>query len=346
MVKESFLFGCVVAASLWAQARADVPSNGDRPLIVFDTDIHGDYDDIGALATLHALADRGECEILATVSSTRGNASVAAIEIVNAHYGRPDIPVGAARGEGAVSGDTEAYRRLARDYAQWVRHGNADDAPDAVGVYRRVLAAAPDHSVTICTVGYLSNLRRLLESGADAASPLGGRELVARKVRVWCCQACKSPRGKAWNSCHDAASARVAINTWPTPVVFCDWDYGARVYAGRRLVEMPDGNGPVRDLFRWMLTPREKCRAPVVSGDAQDGHAAWDQVTVLAAVRGIEPMFSSERGRFAIVDDEGTDEWTEDAHGGHLRLADGWSKVEVGRVIDDLMCAKPRLSRR
>ena len=48
----------MVAASLWAQARADVPSNVDRPLIVFDTDIHGDYDDIGALATLHALADR------------------------------------------------------------------------------------------------------------------------------------------------------------------------------------------------------------------------------------------------------------------------------------------------
>ena len=48
-----------------------------------------------ALACLHALADAGECEILATVSSTRGNASVAAIEVINAYYGRGDLPVGA-----------------------------------------------------------------------------------------------------------------------------------------------------------------------------------------------------------------------------------------------------------
>lgn len=42
-----------------------------------------DFDDVGALACLHALADAGECEILATISSTRGNASVAAIEVIN-----------------------------------------------------------------------------------------------------------------------------------------------------------------------------------------------------------------------------------------------------------------------
>ena len=39
-----------------------------------------DFDDVGVLAYLHALADAGECEILATVISTRGNASVGAID--------------------------------------------------------------------------------------------------------------------------------------------------------------------------------------------------------------------------------------------------------------------------
>ena len=38
--------------------------------IIFDTDMIGDYDDVGAMAVLHKLADAGECEILATVSST------------------------------------------------------------------------------------------------------------------------------------------------------------------------------------------------------------------------------------------------------------------------------------
>ena len=33
--------------------------------ILFDTDMTTDCDDAGAMAVLHALADRGECEILA-----------------------------------------------------------------------------------------------------------------------------------------------------------------------------------------------------------------------------------------------------------------------------------------
>jgi hypothetical protein len=37
--------------------------------IILDTDMSGDCDDAGALALLHALADQGECEILATVVS-------------------------------------------------------------------------------------------------------------------------------------------------------------------------------------------------------------------------------------------------------------------------------------
>lgn len=63
--------------------------------IIFDTDMIQDFDDVGAMACLHALADAGECEILATISSTRGNASVGAVEIINHYHGRPDIPVGA-----------------------------------------------------------------------------------------------------------------------------------------------------------------------------------------------------------------------------------------------------------
>ena len=36
--------------------------------VIFDTDMGPDFDDVGAIAVLHALADGGECEILATLS--------------------------------------------------------------------------------------------------------------------------------------------------------------------------------------------------------------------------------------------------------------------------------------
>ena len=39
--------------------------------IIFDTDLGPDYDDVGALAFLHAMADSGKAEILATVASNK-----------------------------------------------------------------------------------------------------------------------------------------------------------------------------------------------------------------------------------------------------------------------------------
>ena len=62
--------------------------------VIFDTDMITDFDDIGALACLHALADAGEAGILATVTCTRGNASVGAVQVINSCYGRGDLPGG------------------------------------------------------------------------------------------------------------------------------------------------------------------------------------------------------------------------------------------------------------
>ena len=64
--------------------------------LILDTDMSGDCDDAGALALLHALADRGECEILAVVTNRRDltDASAAAVDAINTYYGRGDIPIG------------------------------------------------------------------------------------------------------------------------------------------------------------------------------------------------------------------------------------------------------------
>ena len=62
------------------------PSQAAEPApvrIIFDTDMETDCDDAGALAVLHALADNGECEILATVVSVRDPWSAATVDAIN-----------------------------------------------------------------------------------------------------------------------------------------------------------------------------------------------------------------------------------------------------------------------
>src|SRR5277367_3346674 len=66
-----------------------------RPLI-FDTDMGNDIDDALALAMLHALTDRGECQLIGVTLTNAAPAAVPYIRMLNRFYGRPDLPVGAA----------------------------------------------------------------------------------------------------------------------------------------------------------------------------------------------------------------------------------------------------------
>src|SRR5438034_261044 len=66
--------------------------------VVFDTDMASDVDDVGALATLHALADLGEAEILAAGISSRNEHVGPCLDAINTWYGRPDLPIGYQRG--------------------------------------------------------------------------------------------------------------------------------------------------------------------------------------------------------------------------------------------------------
>ncbi|MCQ2389415.1 MAG: nucleoside hydrolase [Kiritimatiellae bacterium] len=309
--------------------------------IIFDTDFYTDYDDVGALACLHALADAGEAEIVAMGSSTRGkgNAAVAGVEIVNAWYGRPDVPVGATR-TGTVAGAGAAAFGLREKHPGKFKHALTDDAPDVVEVYRKALAAQPDKSVTFVTVGFLSCARELLESKPDAFSPLNGRDLVAKKVKLWVAMACCHPKGRECNSSGDGVASRIALDQWPTPIWFTDFQYGFTTFSGRAVSELPEKGNPVQEVFARMLTPRARCTDK--SWDRIAGHPSWDETAVLMAVRGWRPYFGAERGRYRMVNDNGENEWVPDPESESLRIVETMPKAEVGKVLDELMCRPPK----
>ena len=99
------------------------------------------------------------------------------------HYGRDDLPIGAYKGDGLDhSGQLSYVADLANNFPAPIK--NSSQVPDAVDVYRSVLAAAPDRSVAISSIGLMTNLEMLLRSGPDQHSQLSGSELVAKKVKV------------------------------------------------------------------------------------------------------------------------------------------------------------------
>lgn len=304
--------------------------------IIFDTDMDSDCDDAGALALLHALADRGEAKILATMVSSKHRWSAPCVDAINTFFGRPDLPVGVPKGPGAIEQGSKFARRIAEEYPHDVRAG--EDAPDATAVYRRILAGQPDGGVVVVTVGDLTNLRYLLESKSDEHSPLEGRALVERKVKEWVCMGSRYPADddpRKWgNFKPDAESTVKAISGWPTLITFTGGGAFAESLAtGGRLKEAAADN-PLRRVYELYF-----------GGEAKDRHSA-DQIAVLAAVRGTgDPWKLVQKGYNEIFAD-GTHAWREQPDNPHHQyisaVAEGVDALAVAREIEDLMLAAGR----
>src|SRR5205823_2087817 len=204
------------------------------------------------------------------------------VDAIDTWYGRPEIPIGYQRGI-QVGYPRDSGETITSKYAEAVarafphRLARSSDAPEAALLYRKVLAAQPDASVVIVSVGFLTNLRALLDTPADGVSPLAGEELVRRKVRLWVCMGGKFPDGRfldgegEYNLRVDPLASLVTLNGWPTPVVFSGFEIGDRVHTGRRLRELPE-TSPVR--------------AAYLHFNGLEDRESWDQTAALYAVRG------------------------------------------------------------
>ena len=157
--------------------------------------------DVVAVCMANALADNGEADLLAVVQNTAPKDCAGVVSVLNHYYGRDDVPIGAFKGGGLFHSPILPYvTELVENWPSPIK--NTSQVPDAVDVYRKALAAAEDHSVAISSIGILTNLAALLQSGADATSPLSGHALVAQKVKVLAVMGGKYPSSDTQPECN------------------------------------------------------------------------------------------------------------------------------------------------
>lgn len=302
----------------------------DKPVqIIFDSDISPDYDDVGAIAILHAFADSGLANILATVTSNKYYLTAPVLEVFNTYFGRPHIPIGAPKSQGA---NQECWQKWADTIVVNYPHHlkSTDDAQDAVIVYRKILSKAEDTSVVIVTVGFLTNLKNLLISNADSFSNLSGLELVKKKVNHLVCMAGCFPSGMEYNVRVDSASSKYVFDCWPSKIIFTGAEIGSKVHTGLKLLSQP-GISPVKDAFRISI-PKSK--------EDSLGRCSWDETAVLIAVKGTSPYFKTVRGKI-IVHPNGSNEWENHSDGLDEYVTLNMPIEQLASVLEKLMMHKP-----
>ena len=309
---------------LAAMAAAGPATGTDRPKpvkVILDTDIGSDCDDAGALAVLHALADHREAQILAVMVCNSAEFGPPCVDAINTYYARPDLPVGAWKG-GRFAEPSRYHQGVARRFPTDLK--TAADAPDAVQLYRRILAAEADRSVVLVTVGTLNNLHHLLL--ADAA-------LVRRKVARLVVMGGDFPGGREPNFVKPpeaGPSTKYVLENWPTPTLFSGASIGHPIRTGKRLfTETPESN-PVREAYRLYFR-----------GQAAD-RSSWDQTAVLAAVRGPAAYWNVVTGGTCEADSDGTNRWRENPNDTrHAYLTEKMPREQLTKLIEDLMVQPP-----
>ncbi|HEY5510110.1 MAG TPA: ADP-ribosylglycohydrolase family protein [Prolixibacteraceae bacterium] len=298
--------------------------------IILDTDIGPDFDDVGAVAVLHAMADSGKVEILGIMACNKDSLVVPVIDVLNTYFGRPAIPVGSPKSKGVkIGSDRHWPDSIVARYPHKIRSTN--EAPDAVAQYRKILSAQPDGLVTIVSIGFITNLNNLLQSPADQISTLNGIDLVARKVKKLVSMAGWYPKGKEYNVDMDSTASIQCFEHWPTPVIFTGFEIGDKVKTGLKLVGSTVQHSPVKDAFRIAMNG---------SKDDLKGHSSWDQTAVLIAIFGTEPFFTTVKGTIRVSRD-GSNTWDENPAGKHAYVKFSQSPENIGKFIETRMMHEP-----
>jgi len=308
------------------------------PLIV-DTDFGPDCDDAGALAVAHYLENVGEADLIGVITSTRNEHVVAAVDAVNHHYGRPNIPIGLA--DNGVRHRGPFVKTLA-DTDRFPSRRRSETAEDSTTVYRRLLHDA-ERPVTIAVIGYQSSLSAFLKSEANHDGDgigLSGRELAERKVKKLVLMAgnWQDPDHREWNVKGDPAAARHIAENWPGRIIYSGYEIGDAIRTGRALSE-PRFN-PVAMAYK--LHPG--AGAADVIGD----RPSWDQTAVLQAIRGTtsngQRLWTlSERGSVTFNDQEPHNVFRRHPEGRHRYQIAHMDPEKVARIIEAMMIAPPVL---
>jgi hypothetical protein len=305
-------------------------------VLIYDGDLGPDPCDFTTLSMLHEYHDREMIELIGVIGSTPDPFLASTFSIYNEIYGH-DVPIGAYREGGHdVTYSQEVLDRYTAAvllstasnqneiiFEKYGRDGAAASAEvyGSVELYRRLLAAADDQSVTIYFAGQLFNLPGLLSSPPDPISPSSGEALLARKVKEVVFMGGRFPvssehapygltAGAEWNWWALGAQdvSRVAIKALAAlglPLTYVGAEIGAEVLVGQEIVDRLGRDHPTSEAYyQYNLT---------YSGDGEGLRAenpAYDDAALYHLVEGGVDRFFGQVSGHVEIDANGANTWT------------------------------------
>ncbi len=317
-------------------------SEKSRLNVIFDTDIGNDVDDAIAMDILYKYADDGMIDILAEGISKDGLAPAEYLDILNNWYGYQDIPIGIIADGADCEADAVNYAKAVnvlttgegKPLFTRTKDLMYEKLPQSHIMYRKILSESEDNSITFVTVGFSTNLARLLDSPADNYSALTGRQLVEKKVKTLVMMAgCFDGSNLSeYNIWKDIPSAQKVVNEWPTSIVFAPFELGVKVCYPATSIEhdfnWTDRHPLIESYKSYLPMPYDR--------------PCWDPAALIYAVEG-DCWFNISNPGTITITDSGMSVFEESCGGKHRYISVSDTQANALREhIVNLVARQPK----
>lgn len=219
------------------------PIKDSRRYVIFDTDIGPDCDDAGAMAVLFEMAKKYDVKILGIANCTSNPYGNGAIRAISEFYGYEDIKIVQHKGYEILKNNDKYNKPVTKKYCKY--ENSAIHVEAALDLYESVLKKAEDDSVTVISVGPLTNLAEILDKNP---------ELFNKKVNSIVAMAGKFPKGKEFNIESDVEAAKTVFEKFKHIIVCSGFEIGSKFKTG---FSAECENNPVCDSYKHYVGGKE-----------------------------------------------------------------------------------------
>ena len=319
--------------------------------VIFDTDMGNDIDDAFALTMLYNYKMTGEADFKAVLINKDTPYAPVYVSLLNEYYGI-DVPIGMVKDgmtktEGRFVGPVSKMTNPDGSYKFPRKIDVNSNIIDAVKLARKILAESADGEVIYISVGFSTNIARLLESKADEYSSLSGKELVAKKVKYFSIMAAQFDTVKAspkivpeYNVKIDVPSAKKFFENSPVPIVFSGFEIGiSLLYPQVELDKRMSLEHPVRISYENYAMAVNRMKSN------RHDRPTWDLTSVLYV---FEPKFWNLSEPIKVeVDEKGLVKFETDMSSKHryLKIPAGTHQKIIDALVDRSTALKSKAER-
>ncbi|KAI1656900.1 nucleoside hydrolase [Daldinia decipiens] len=341
-----------IAFFLWAVSSSvlaeDISNRLGKPIVI-DTDILSDVDDVGSLAVANVLHNYGLADLRGVAVNTHSKYGALAVSVINTYFGNGHVPIAAIR---PLTDETFFDTRdfVLSEYASKIAHNwprslnDSSTTPTPVEMYRRILSSAEDQSITLISIGFLTNLAALMNSPSDDIVSLTGASLISTKVKELVVMGGRYPSGWEFNFAGaDPASTYDVVNNWPrhVPITYSGFEPSDKIFSGKELAAYAQPDSPVLAAYQWYV------------GRCSTSRESWDPVTTLYGILGLDGSpelgigklfeYANENGHNEVSAD-GTNIWVNNSSISNqhwLKLANGVTNGTVAGLLTRFFARSP-----